>query len=138
MAAQVYPEGQDDAMAKSSKEPHVVVATAPEEGGGSLTISQTVLAEIAVTEALGIDGVSLRHPPDRKGMSLEDVTVQTDGREAVFQMRIRVRHGLRMPDVAKQLRASIAKAVHEKTGQSVRAVNVVVERVVREAAPKEA
>jgi len=124
-------------MQEPKSEPRVVVATAPQEGGGSLTISQAVLAEIAVTEALGIDGVSLRHPPDRKGMSFEDVTVQTDGREAIFQMRIGVRHGLRMLDVASELRSRIAKAVRGKTGQSVRAVNVVVESVVREPAAKD-
>ena len=122
-------------MAK--KEPRVVVASAPDEGG-TLIISQAVLAEIAATEAASTDGVVLPHAAGRKakGPSVEDVTVRLDGREAVFEMRIGVRHGLRMPDVADALRQRIVEAVRSKTGYAVRAVNVVVERVVREPAPE--
>lgn len=122
-------------MAK--QEPRVVVASVPDEDG-TLTISQTVLSEIAITEAAATEGVVLEHGPSAKGRSLEDVAVRLDGREAVFRLRIGVRHGLSMPDVADVLRGRIVEAVRAKTGYGVRAVDVVVNRVVREpAAPAE-
>jgi len=114
------------------QEPRVVVATAPEEGGGTLSISHTVLAEIVVTEAAATDGVALPHEtgPKGKGLALEDVRVQLDGREAVFEVHIGVRHGLRMPEVADALRQRIADAVRAKTGYTARAVHIIVERVL--------
>ncbi|MFW6108702.1 MAG: Asp23/Gls24 family envelope stress response protein [bacterium] len=103
-----------------------------------MTISQNVLSEIAITEAAATEGVVLEHGPNAKGRSLEDVAVRLEGQEAVFHLRIGVRHGLSMPEVAETLRGRIAEAVRAKTGYGVRSVDVVVNRVVREpAAPAE-
>jgi uncharacterized alkaline shock family protein YloU len=84
-----------------------------------------------------MEGVVLKHGPEAKQRSLEDVAVQLDGREAVFRLRIGVRHGRSMPEVADALRQRIADAVRAKTGYGVRAVDVVVDRVVREPAAAE-
>ncbi len=123
----------------TKQESRVVVASAPDEDG-TLTISQTVLAEIAVTEASATEGVVLGREAGRKGKGppAECVAVRVDGHEALFELRIGVRHGLRMPDVADALRQRLVEAVRAKTGYTVRAVNIVIERIVREqAAPAE-
>ena len=126
-------------MAK--KETRVVVAGVPDEGG-TLDISESVLEEIAVAEAAATDGVALAAATGRKGKarppSAQGVSVQVDNQEAVFEISVGIRHGLRMPDVADALRQRIVSAVRAKTGYAVRAVNVVVTRVVREGAPPEA
>ena len=123
------------------KETRVVVAGVPDEGG-TLTISESVLAEIAVAEAMAADGVVLAAATGRKGKArppaAQGVLVRVDKQEAVFEISIGVRHGMRMPDVADALRQRVAEAVRAKTGYAVRAVNVVVTRVVREGAPPEA
>ena len=120
----------------SKRETRVVVAGMPDEGG-ILRISETVLAEIAATEAAVTDGVVAGHEASRKGKdghpTVQDVRVQVGSDEVVFHLTIGVRGGLRMPDVADVLRQRVAQAVRAKTGYTVRAVNVLVDRVTREA-----
>ena len=121
-------------MAK--KETRVVVASVPDEGG-TLSISETVLAEIAVTEAAATEGIVLGREAGRKGkerLAMEAVTVRLTNQEAAFHLTVGVRAGVRMPEAADALRQRIASAVLAKTGYTVRAVDVLVDRVVREPA----
>jgi uncharacterized alkaline shock family protein YloU len=121
-------------MAK--KETRVVVASVPDEGG-TLSISETVLAEIAVTEAAATEGIVLGREAGRKGKerpAMEAVTVRLTHQEAAFHLTVGVRAGVRMPEAADALRQRIASAVLAKTGYTVRAVDVLVDRVVREPA----
>jgi len=112
----------------------VVVAGAPEEGG-TLTIAEDVLAEIAWMEAAATEGVVLREG-GRKGKGRRpapgDLEVQVSNQEVEFRITVGVRAGMRMPQVAATLRERIAAAVRAKTGYTLRAANVVVDRVVFE------
>lgn len=124
----------------SRKETHVAVATMPDEDG-SLQISETVLAEIAATEAAVTEGVIAGREAHRKAKSghptVQDVHVRVGSDEVVLHLTIGVRGGLRMPDVADALRERIAAAVRAKTGYTVRAIHVLVDRVTREDATAE-
>ena len=106
---------------------------------GVLTISQTVLEEIACTEAMDtpgvvppretvMQGVLRRHGP-------HGVRVEVSGQGAEFHLTVGVREGVRMPDVATEVRRRVASAVRAKTGYAVWAVNLVVDHVAFEGEP---
>lgn len=115
-------------MAK--KYARVIVAGAP-ENGGTVTISDEVLAEIAFTEAARTDGVVMRQGKAAgRRQAVPGVAVQVSSQEATFDLTIGVRGGARVPELAGNLRERIASAVRAKTGYTVVAVNILVERVV--------
>lgn len=109
-----------------------VIAAAP-SGPGELVISDNVLAEIAYLEAMGTPGIV----PPREGLvegvfkrgKPKGVLVEAAHHEVAFHLTVGVRAGECIPVVAEELRRRVAQAVSEKTGYSVRAVNVLVDHV---------
>jgi len=120
-------------VALVNKERRVVVADAP-DSGGTVTISDEVLAEVAQTEATCTDGVVMNPATGRKAggrrQTIPGVSVQVSNGEATFDLTIGVQGGTRIPVLAATLRERIASAVRAKTGYTVVAVNVLVDRVV--------
>jgi len=110
-----------------------IVAGAPDEGG-VLVISDSVLEEIAHTEAMGTEGVV---PPLEGGGLLHrrpsrGIRMTISGNEVTFHLTIGVRDGVRMPEVAAAVRRRVAEAVRSKTGYAVRSVDVLIDHVAVE------
>ena len=119
-----------------AKKPSVgIVAGAPDEGG-VLVISESVLEEIAHTEAMRTEGVV----PPLEGMvqgmlrrrTSRGVRMTISGNEVAFHLTIGVRDGVRMPEVAAAVRGRVAGAVRSKTGYAVRSVDVLIDHVAVE------
>jgi len=112
------------------------LVTGAPDGGGVLTISPTVLEEIASYEMAATEGAV----PAREGVmqgvfrrrGVHGVRVQIAGEEATFHLTFGVRAGARMPDVAAEVRRRVASAVRAKTGYAVSMVNVVIDHVAFE------
>ncbi len=107
--------------------------------GGELTIRETVLAEIAYAEAMGVPGIV----PPREGFVQgvlrrkrpKGVLVEASGGEVAFHLTLGVCEGVRIPEAACEVRRRVADAVAAKTGQAVRAVNVLVDHMVFQKGP---
>ena len=104
------------------------------ENGVKVSISDEVLEEIAIIEINQADGVATPAEGDSPGMfrrhTLPEVALEVDGQNVVYRVKFSVRGGARIPAVATEVRQRIATAVDQKTGFAVRAVHVLVDRVV--------
>ena len=109
------------------------VIGAPQDGV-KVSISDDVLEEIAIIEVTHTEGVAPAPAGDGQGMFRRHgpvaVSQEVHGQEVVFHVKFSVCGGARIPEVATEVRRRIASAVREKTGFVVRAVHVLVDRVV--------
>lgn len=102
--------------------------------GGELVIAETVLAEIAFLEAMSVPGIA----PPREGFvrgvlrrgKPTGVAVEASANEVAFHLTVGAQEGACIPEAANELRRRVAAAVTAKTGYAVRAVNVLVDRIV--------
>ena len=103
-----------------------------QEDDGSIQISEDVLASIASTTALEVDGVSALMSANvsdlmgGKKMTCKGVRVELDGEQIVVGIFVAVRYGCAISDVAKKVQKNVHTALEGMTGFSVRAVNVHV------------
>jgi len=101
--------------------------------GDVLRISDSVLADIAFTEAMSVPGV---HPAKESGLHgvlrkpSGGIAVRTGEGEVAFDITVGVRHGARIPHVAREVRRNVIYAVQLKTGYTVREVNILVDHFV--------
>jgi uncharacterized alkaline shock family protein YloU len=104
-----------------------------EGSSGHLTISEDVLVEIAHAEAMAVDGVVPPLEHMMQGMLRRrqpyHVRLEVGDYDVMIHMTIGVDGGVCIPEVANQVRQRIAKAVHDKTGYLVRAVNLRVDHM---------
>ena len=100
--------------------------------GGSLKISHDVVASIAeytVTEMEGVASLAPVVSSPSLSWFLEKQTVKpvsivlSDG-VAVIDIRIYVRNGVKIPELAKKLQANVKEAVQNMTGIVVSKVNL--------------
>ncbi|TDD86336.1 Asp23/Gls24 family envelope stress response protein [Actinomadura darangshiensis] len=99
--------------------------TAPVEG--RITIGDTVIEKIAALAALEVDGVAAL---TAQGESAGNVrVVRKDGDEVVIDVAIAVQYGIVIRDVAKVVKANVARVAGMMLGMRVAAVNVSVEDV---------
>ena len=100
-----------------------------QEDDGSIQISEDVLASIASTTALEVDGVSALMSANvsdlmgGKKMTCKGVRVELDGVVGIF---VAVRYGCAISDVAKKVQKNVHTALEGMTGFKVAAVNVHV------------
>ena len=103
-----------------------------QEEAGSIQISEDVLASIASTTAMEVDGVSPLMSADvsdimgGKRMTCKGVRVELDGEQIVVGLYIVVRYGSAISDVAKKVQKNVHTALEGMTGFKVAAVNVHV------------
>lgn len=112
-----------------------------ERNCGSIKISEDVIASIAVTAALEIDGTAKVHQKllasaknivgtvkaTQKGVS---VVTTSEGLDLTVQ--ISVKNGYKIPDVALAVQNNVKEAVSNMTGLNVCRVNIIVSNVVAE------
>ena len=103
-----------------------------QEEAGSIQISEDVLASIASTTAMEVDGVSALMSANvsdimgGKKMTCKGVRVELDGEQIVVGLYIVVRYGSAIGDVAKKVQQMVRTALEGMTGFRVAAVNVHV------------
>ena len=101
--------------------------------GDVLRISDSVLADIAFTEAMSVPGV---HPAKESGLHgvlrkpSGGLAVRRGEGEVAFDITVGVRHGVRIPHLAREVRRNVVYAVQLKTGYTVREVNILVDHFV--------
>lgn len=105
---------------------------------GSIHISQKVISTIAAVTALSASsvvslGANLKETAAAKiGRAGSDKGVDTsitDDNQVEITVRLIVRHGCRIPDLALQVQKSIRDAVELLTGCHVQAVHIVVQNI---------
>ena len=103
-----------------------------QEEAGSIQISEDVLASIASTTAMEVDGVSALMSANvsdimgGKKMTCKGVRVELDGENIVVNLFIVVRYGNAISEVAKKAQKAVHAALEGMTGFKVAAVNVHV------------
>ena len=111
----------------------------PEGQGGETTIAQSVIAAIAGHVAQEVEGVVklgarniARTMADAvgggdssrgKGMGVD---VEAGRREAVFDIEMTVEYGRPIPDIVRDVRESVGRAIREQAGLIAKEVNIEV------------
>ncbi len=104
-------------------------------GGGGVTISDSVVAKVALKAITGIDGIATLGSARSLGGLLGDKGtpgISVDLREGSVDIDITmsILFGASVPAVAEACRKAVAEQVEATTGLPVRAVNVLVTDVV--------
>ena len=112
-----------------------------ERNCGSIKISEDVIASIAVTAALEIDGTAKVHQKlltSAKNIvgtvksAQKGVSVVTTSEGLDLTVQISVKNGYKIPDVALAVQNNVKEAVSNMTGLNVCRVNIIVSNVVAE------
>jgi uncharacterized alkaline shock family protein YloU len=114
---------------------HAVIPS--DSGSGETRIAARVVAAVARLAAESVPHVRVAlggsHPPadlgDSRGTGHHGETatdVAVAGTHVVIDVQIAVEHGVRIPDVATQVRAQITRHITAHTGLTAAAVNVIV------------
>jgi len=112
-----------------------------ERNCGSIKISEDVIASIAVTAALEIDGTAKVHQKllaSAKNIvgtvkaTQKGVSVVTTAEGLDLTVQISVKNGYKIPDVALAVQNNVKEAVSNMTGLNVCRVNIIVSNVVAE------
>jgi len=99
---------------------------------GSLKISQEVIASIAGYTATDMEGVSslATVPANLTGwlekQPLRPVSIKLDDGVAVIDIRLRVKHGAKIPELSRKLQSNVKEAVQNMTGVVVSKVNLQI------------
>ena len=105
-----------------------------ERNCGSIKISEDVIASIAVTAALEIDGTAKVHQKlltsAKNIVGTVNVVTTSEGLDLTVQ--ISVKNGYKIPDVALAVQNNVKEAVSNMTGLNVCRVNIIVSNVVAE------
>lgn len=111
--------------------------------GGSLQISTDVLAKISKLAALEIEGVqdiacglSPVKGAFAKVNMQKPVQIEMTDDVAEITVDVIVKYGYKIPAVCENIQRNVKASVQNMTGITVSRVNIVVEGVVIEAAPK--
>ncbi|HAW50319.1 TPA: Asp23/Gls24 family envelope stress response protein [bacterium] len=107
---------------------------------GEIKVSNEAIGTIAALAATSVDGVVGMSEGIREGIArlvsgiqgAKGVRVETGKEEAVINVSIIVRYGVRILDVCFNVQSAVRKAVSEMTGLSIIEVNVFVEGVGQE------
>ena len=105
-----------------------------ETGGAVVRISDEVVSTVAAIAATEVDGVVAMTGGLVGGLSemlgrrnpQKGVRVEIGPEEAVIDLTLTVRYGVRIPEVAAKVQENVRDAVERMTGLVVRAVNVHV------------
>ena len=111
---------------------------------GSCIISEDVIATIASTAALEVQGVAsmAQRPTDIRGLisssAAKSVKVVNNENETIIDVYVNLRLGARIQDVAGDVQHGVKVAVQSMTGKPVTKVNVHVAGIILEEEKAEA
>jgi uncharacterized alkaline shock family protein YloU len=92
------------------------------EDGGTVTVASSVLSQIVVQAAEGVDGARVRRPRRHLEIAIADG-------HARVELELAVRFGAVLPDVARGVQEQVADVLGTMCGVVVDAVDVTVEEV---------
>ncbi|MBQ8974512.1 MAG: Asp23/Gls24 family envelope stress response protein [Oscillospiraceae bacterium] len=101
---------------------------------GSVNISEEVIAAIAAGAVSDVEGVSLYTRQDtigRKTMARRVRIRIEENNDIIIDIYVAVSMGTVVSEAAKSVQAAVRTAVESATGQSVKAINVHVDAVIR-------
>jgi uncharacterized alkaline shock family protein YloU len=112
--------------------------TSPDEQG-SINISEDVVAAIAVSAALEVDGVaemakSGGQPGRSKKQAIRGVKLTVGDGNVIVDLQILVKYGQPIPQVAQNVQEAVVNAVESMTELKVAQVNVRISGVTFESA----
>ena len=88
---------------------------------GAVHIADKVIAGIAVEAALAVKG---------RSSSPRGIDIKTDGTTVELTVRLVVRYGIRIPDVAIEVQQVVKGAVESRCGYEVSAVHIIVQDIL--------
>lgn len=103
-----------------------------QESAGAIQISEDVVASIATAAALETEGVSAMMGPGSgdlklaRKMSAKGVVIEPEEDGLSITLYVMIRYGFAMAEVAGKVQKAVLAALHDMTGFSVRAVNVMI------------
>jgi uncharacterized alkaline shock family protein YloU len=89
---------------------------------GSVTLTAAALSRLVAHAVSSVDGAKLRRP--KRGLEIR----HADGRASV-ELKLSVRHGAVMPELARAVQERVAEALARTGGLEVERVDVEVEEV---------
>ncbi len=112
--------------------------------GGTVRISNDVLATITGIAASEIDGVAgmagsfMDNISERLGRHDlgRGIKIETRGEEVTIEVFINVEYGCRIPDMARQLQRNVKETVENMTDLRVQAINVHIQDLMFDADEK--
>ena len=103
-----------------------------QESAGAIQISEDVVASIATAAALETEGVrAMMGPtsgdlkPARK-LSANGAVIEPEEDGLSITLYVMIRYGFAMAEVAGKVQKAVLAALHDMTGFSIRAVNVMI------------
>jgi len=113
------------------------------DSGGTVLVSEDVIAKIASTAALEVQGVASVIPKpsnitsfmSRKNSS-KSVAILTNDLGTTIDIYLKLQGGIRISEVALQVQENIKEAVQNMTGRVVNKVNVHISDIVLKPATK--
>ncbi|SHE94693.1 Asp23/Gls24 family envelope stress response protein [Clostridium fallax] len=96
----------------------------------------SVIAEIAASEIDGIveiySGVSggLTHILTGKKASGKSVKVTVENEDAVIDMNLGVKYGIKIPEIVAQVQENVKRTVEAMTGLKVSSVNIYIQNLI--------
>lgn len=99
--------------------------THPEELG-CIHISEEVLASLAASAVLEVEGISGLMSLGAKKSQARGVRLTVEDEGAVLDLYVMIRYGYAIPETAEKLQSAVSGAIESMTGFSVKAVNVHV------------
>ena len=99
---------------------------------GSLKISQDVIASSAGYAVADMEGVAALAPMPAsitgwlERQPLRPISIQLEDGVAVIDIRVKVKHGTKIPELAKKLQTNVKEAVQNMTGIVVSKVNLQI------------
>ncbi len=103
-----------------------------QENMGTIQISEDVVASIATTAAMEVDGVSgllsanVSDLMGGKKMTAKGVRVEMEDDAIVVNLFLMIRYGCAVAEVAEKVQNNVYSAMQDMTGFNVKAVNVHV------------
>ncbi|MDE7243890.1 MAG: Asp23/Gls24 family envelope stress response protein [Oscillospiraceae bacterium] len=91
---------------------------------GCIHISEDVLASLAASAAVEVEGISGMMNLKKSGAKGVRLTVDDDG--ASIDLYVMIRYGHAIPEVAEKIQNAVSSAIESMTGFTVKAVNVHV------------
>lgn len=94
---------------------------------GTIRISEDVLAAVAASSAVEVDGVSalMNTQAGKKGLT-RGVRIAIDGEKVAVDVYLMVRYGQPIPEVAEKVQSAVSTTLEAMTGFSVGCVNIHV------------
>jgi uncharacterized alkaline shock family protein YloU len=89
---------------------------------GTITVPDSVLAQIVRRAAEAVDGARVRRP--RRGLEVE-----LDGERATVSLELAARYGTVLPDLAQHVQERVSDALEGMCGLDVQRVDLAIEEL---------